>query len=263
MRPMTRRWYAFCSAGVAPCGRMAASLNSRKSSIMSVGQAHELEEDPRRQRHAERLVELDLGLIDEPVDQLVGDVGDMRLEVRDDPRREQRIEQLAVLRVLGAVDLQRDERSLVPEDALVVGPGGHAQLLTTSRRFVVARRSAIFVTTTTPSSRNGPDCCISRKTAPGSSTANASKSNGSDPAGVAALGGLVRVLLPASYRSSPAPRREATTLGLSPALRRVPLPGFLARFGAVDAPAALALCSAACLSNICCAAATRFSTSSP
>ena len=97
---------------------------------------------------------------------------------------------------------------LSPLSSVFVDP-----LLTTSRRFVVARMSAIFVTTTTPSSRNGPDSCTSRNTGPGTSTANAAKSNG--PPGVAALGGLVggSVLCVSVIASSPC---------------------FLARFRAVD-----------------------------
>ena len=79
---MTRRWYAFCSSGVAPCGADGRVLELEEVTEQVVGQAHELEEDARRQRNAERLVELDLRLIDEAVDQLVGDVGDVRLEVR-------------------------------------------------------------------------------------------------------------------------------------------------------------------------------------
>ena len=178
------------------------------------GQAHELEEDARRQRHAERLVELDLGLVDEPVDQLVGHVDDVRLEVRDDPWREQRIEELAELRVLGTVDLQRDEWTLVPEDALVVVPGGHPR----AAHDVAALRGREEV----GHLRDGDDTVLTERARLLDLEEDRARFldrerlevEGSDPAGVTALGGLVHVLLLRGIGHRSAPRCEYLTLGL-------------------------------------------------
>ena len=74
-------------------------------------QAEQGEEHHRRQRLAERVVELDLAVGDEAVDELVGQRPHARRELRDDLRREQRVEELAVLRVRVAVEHERDERS--------------------------------------------------------------------------------------------------------------------------------------------------------
>ncbi len=74
------------------------------------GQAEQREEHHRRQWLAERVVELDLAVGDETVDELVGQRPHARGELRDDLRREQRVEELAVLRVRVAVEHERDER---------------------------------------------------------------------------------------------------------------------------------------------------------
>ena len=60
--------------------------------------------------------------VDERVDQLVGELAHLVLELVDLARREQGVEQLAVLQVVGRVDLQRDERTVVAEmDRVHVG----------------------------------------------------------------------------------------------------------------------------------------------
>ena len=74
-------------------------------------QAEQGEEHHRRQRFAERVVELDPAVGDEPVDELVGERTHTRRELRDHLGREQRVEQLAVLRVRVAVEHERDERA--------------------------------------------------------------------------------------------------------------------------------------------------------
>ena len=74
-------------------------------------QAEQGEEHHRRQRFAERVVELDLAVGDEPVDELVGHRAHTCRELRDDLRREQRVEELAVLRVGVAVEHERDQRA--------------------------------------------------------------------------------------------------------------------------------------------------------
>ena len=73
-------------------------------------QAQLAEEDLARERLAEGRVELDLAVGGEGVDQRLGEVSYDRLEPRDVLRREQRVEQLAVLRVLLAVEHQGNQR---------------------------------------------------------------------------------------------------------------------------------------------------------
>ena len=69
------------------------------------------EEHLRRQRHRELLGEVALAALDEAVDEVVDQRGDGLVERGHLPRREERVEDLAVLQVVGRVDLQRDERA--------------------------------------------------------------------------------------------------------------------------------------------------------
>ena len=80
-------------------------------------QPEDPQEDGRRQRDAERIVQLDLPVADEAVDELIGQLADVGLERRHLPRREQRVQQLAVVTMDIAVEVQRDQR--------VVGPHAH------------------------------------------------------------------------------------------------------------------------------------------
>ena len=68
------------------------------------------EEHLRRQRNRELGREVALAAIDERVDPLVDERGDRSFELGHVPGREERVEDLAVLHVVGGVDLQRDER---------------------------------------------------------------------------------------------------------------------------------------------------------
>ena len=72
--------------------------------------AEEAQEDDRRQRHAEGVVELDPAIADEAVDELVGQLADVGLQQRHLPRGEERVEQPAVVAVDVAVEVQRDQR---------------------------------------------------------------------------------------------------------------------------------------------------------
>ena len=64
-----------------------------------LGQAHQPEEDRAREDLGELLGEVALAAVDERVDQRVHPAGDVLLLLVHAARREQRIEQLAVLRV--------------------------------------------------------------------------------------------------------------------------------------------------------------------
>ena len=78
-------------------------------------EAHEPEEHRRRQQLRELLGEVALAAVGERVDEVVdacGDVGFLRLHLL---RGEDRIEDLPVLRVLGRIDVQRDQRPDVAE----------------------------------------------------------------------------------------------------------------------------------------------------
>ena len=79
------------------------------------GDPHDRQEDRRRERITPLDVGIGLAAVDEPVDQLVRSCADARLERRQLLRREHRVEELAPLRVLGAVQLERD-RDVVPAE---------------------------------------------------------------------------------------------------------------------------------------------------
>ena len=89
-------------------------LELLEESEVALGQAEDAEKHPRRQRIAERTEELDLTIVDERVDELIRQRAHHWLEGCDPLRREEWIEQTAVLRVLRPVDVQRDQRSMRP-----------------------------------------------------------------------------------------------------------------------------------------------------
>ncbi len=78
-------------------------------------QAHQSEEHRRRERFRELVGEVALAPIDEHVDEVVHAFGDVALDGVHLLRREDRIEDLAVLEVARRVDAQRDERPHVAE----------------------------------------------------------------------------------------------------------------------------------------------------
>ena len=80
------------------------------------GDPHDREEDRRRKRITPLDVGVGLAPVDELVDELVGRAADARLECSQLLRREHRIEELAPLRVLRTVELERD-RDVVPAEA--------------------------------------------------------------------------------------------------------------------------------------------------
>ena len=73
-------------------------------------QAEQLQKHRARQRYGELLVEVAFAAIGEAVDHLVHQLGDAWFAPGHLPRREQRIEDAAVLRMLGRVDLQWNQR---------------------------------------------------------------------------------------------------------------------------------------------------------
>ena len=78
-------------------------------------ESHQRDEERGGQRRGEVLVEVALTAIDEPVDDLVDELAHLGLELGHLPRRELRVEQPAVLRVVGRVDRQRDQRHFVAD----------------------------------------------------------------------------------------------------------------------------------------------------
>ena len=93
-------------------------MPSRRSSIVRRSlsrQPHQAEEHRRREQLGELLGEVALAAIDERVDELVDAARDVGLLLVHALGREQRVDQLAVLRVLGRVDVERDQRPHVAE----------------------------------------------------------------------------------------------------------------------------------------------------
>ena len=95
--------------GVVAGGRFVledAVLHRDEKRRIVDGKPEDPQEDGRRQRDAERVVQLHVTIADEPVDELVGQRADAGLERRHLLRREQRVEQLAVVTVDVAVEVQ-------------------------------------------------------------------------------------------------------------------------------------------------------------
>ena len=78
-------------------------------------QAHQPEEHRRRERDRELVGEVAAAAVDEGVDEVIDPFGDVVLLRLHAFRREQRIEDLAVLHVQRRIDAQRDERANVAE----------------------------------------------------------------------------------------------------------------------------------------------------
>jgi len=76
-----------------------------------LGQTQEREEDRRRQGRGEIFMEIALAAVDERVDDLVDEFAGLGFEVGHPLGRELRVEDAPVLRVLGRVDRERDERA--------------------------------------------------------------------------------------------------------------------------------------------------------
>ena len=93
--------------------RVVAPLQEARQ--VRLRQPHQRDEERRRQRRREVLVEVALAAIDEPVDDLVDELAHLGLELGHLPRRELRVEQPAVLRVVRRVDRQRDQRDFVAD----------------------------------------------------------------------------------------------------------------------------------------------------
>ena len=71
------------------------------------------QEHLRWERHRELLREVDLVVVHERIDQLVGEVRGAPFERGHALRREQRVEELPILPVVGRIRLQRDQRATV------------------------------------------------------------------------------------------------------------------------------------------------------
>ena len=92
-----------------------AVLHGQEAIELVERQAEQGEEDLRRVRDGELRGEVDLAPVDEAVDEIVDQDGNLLLHGRHQAGGEDRVQQLAVLLVLGRVDLQRDHRPLVLE----------------------------------------------------------------------------------------------------------------------------------------------------
>jgi hypothetical protein len=88
-----------------------AVLHLQEGREVGEGESEQGEEHLRRERHRELAREVALAAVDERVDPLVHQCRNRRLERGHVTGREQRVEDLAVLHVVGRVDLQRDERA--------------------------------------------------------------------------------------------------------------------------------------------------------
>jgi uncharacterized protein YjhX (UPF0386 family) len=78
-------------------------------------QAEQLQEHGARKGHRELLVEVAFAPIGEAVDHLVHQLGDARFTSGHLSRSEQRVENATVLRMLGRIDLERDQRADIAE----------------------------------------------------------------------------------------------------------------------------------------------------
>ena len=119
-----------------------------------MGQAHQREEDRRRQRRGEVLVEVALAARHELVDDLVDERTRLGFELGHALRRELRVEQAPVLRVLGRVDRQRDQRDVVA-DLDDVLRREHLGVLERPEHVVVARQAWRSVRTSRSRARPG------------------------------------------------------------------------------------------------------------
>ena len=90
-------------------GRMIPSFMARKRGSSSTGRPEQVEEDPGREEGGELGGEVDLAPVDEPVDELVDRRGHRLLDEGHLAGGEDRVEELAVLLVVGRVDLQGDQ----------------------------------------------------------------------------------------------------------------------------------------------------------
>ncbi len=82
---------------------------------VALRQPHQRDEERRRERRREVLVEVARAGVDEAVDDLVDELAHLGLDLAHLLRREERVEQPAVLGVVGRVDGERDERHLVAD----------------------------------------------------------------------------------------------------------------------------------------------------
>ena len=111
------------------------SRSRRNMRSLVFGQAHQAEEHRRREQLGELLGEVALAAVDELVDEPVDPPGDVLFLLVHALGREQRVEQLAVLRVLRRIDVQRDER---PDVAQVHLDPGREQLVVAQHELGVA-----------------------------------------------------------------------------------------------------------------------------
>jgi hypothetical protein len=91
------------------------SFMARKRIELVEWEAEQGEEDLRRVRDGELRREVDLAPVDEAVDEIVDQDGNLVLHRRHQAGGEDRVQQLAELLVFGRVDLERDQRPCVLE----------------------------------------------------------------------------------------------------------------------------------------------------
>ena len=114
LRHRRRGFVAAVVAGVALRADHAVLPHQKLVEVFQ-RQAEQLQENGARQRYRELLVEVAFAPVGEPVDHLVDQLGDPRFASGHLARSEQRVEDAAVLRVLGRIDLQRNQRSNVAQ----------------------------------------------------------------------------------------------------------------------------------------------------
>ena len=80
---------------------------------MLLRQGHEVQKHRHRQRSAEICRELTLALVDELIDQVIGELSNRTFQIRNRPGRQHRIEDVAVLAMIRRIDLERNEIEIV------------------------------------------------------------------------------------------------------------------------------------------------------
>ena len=103
------------ASGWRSCGRMMSSFHAEHRVELVERQIAQLQEDRAGQRHRQLGVEVAGATLDEPVDELVDQAAHLLVERDEVAGAQVRVHHPAVLDVVGRVDLQRQQRPLLPD----------------------------------------------------------------------------------------------------------------------------------------------------